>query len=88
MPRYGDARVRLEEIIAKELPETDDLDAKYPVLYPMPIDTELGRKMKTAIHFWDVTTAADGTKSADNHMQFLHFVPDGDGVKVDLCWAK
>ena len=41
-----------------------------------------------AIHFWDVTTAADGTKSADNHMQFLHFVPDGDGVRVDLCWAK
>ncbi len=41
-----------------------------------------------AIHFWDVTTAADGEKSADNHMQFLHFVPDGDGVKVDMCWAK
>ena len=41
-----------------------------------------------AIHFWDVTTAADGAKSADNHMQFLHFVPDGDGVKVDMCWAK
>ena len=41
-----------------------------------------------AIHFWDVTTAEDGAKSADNHMQFLHFVPDGDGVKVDMCWAK
>ena len=146
----------MADMIAKELPETDNLDEKYPVLYPTPIDTELGKKMKAAIlnefeqwnngydawaayadtmyaadvkydlsgeelnlaglkaamkdrvdvtkrvqinnilvsedwaaiHFWDVTTAADGTRSADNHMQFLHFVPDGDGVRVDLCWAK
>ncbi len=146
----------MEQMINKELPATDDLEAKYPVLYPTPIDTELGRKMKAAIlnefeqwnrgydawaayadtmytadvkydlsgeamdlkglkavladnvngtkriqinnilvsedwaaiHFWDVTTKADGSKSADNHMQFLHFVEDGGQVKADMCWAK
>ncbi len=146
----------MEEMIAKELPETSDLNEKYPVLYPTTIDTEIGVKIKeavlnefeqwnrgcsawssyadtmyaadvkydlsgeemdlaglkalrkdqvdqtkrvqinnllvsgdwAAIHFWDVTTAADGTKSADNHMQFLHFVEDGGQVKVDMCWAK
>nr|MCR5746175.1 nuclear transport factor 2 family protein [Lachnospiraceae bacterium] len=41
-----------------------------------------------AIHFWTVTTKEDGTKDADNHMQFLHFVEDGDGVKVDRCFMK
>ncbi len=146
----------MDEMIAKELPKTDDLEKKYPVLYPTPIDTEIGKKIKAAvlnefeawnggydtwaayadkmyaadlkydlsgeemdlaglkaarkdtvdqtkrvqinnilvsedwaaIHFWDVTTGADGSKSADNHMQFLHFVEDGDSVKVDMCWAK
>jgi hypothetical protein len=41
-----------------------------------------------AIHFWDVTTDEAGEKTANNHMQFLHFVEDGDNVKVDMCWAK
>lgn len=42
----------------------------------------------TAIHFWIVTTNADGTQEADNHMQFLHFVEDGENIKIDMCWAK
>ncbi|SFG58111.1 hypothetical protein SAMN04487761_12816 [Lachnospiraceae bacterium C7] len=41
-----------------------------------------------AIHFWTVTTKEDGTKEADNHMQFLHFVDNGDGVQVDNCFMK
>lgn len=36
----------------------------------------------------DVTTDEAGEKTANNHMQFLHFVEDGDNVKVDMCWAK
>lgn len=95
----------MEEMIAKELPETDNLEEKYPVLYPTTIDTEIGEKMKAAIlnefeqwnsgydawaaiHFWDVTTDEAGEKTANNHMQFLHFVEDGDNVKVDMFWAK
>lgn len=146
----------MEEMIAKELPKTDNLEEKYPILYPTTIDTELGKKMKSAIlnefeqwnngydawanyadtmyaenvkydlsgqeldlaglkaaqkdtvdtakrvqinnilisedwaaiHFWDVTTHEDGSKSADNHMQFLHFIENGDELKVDMCWAK
>ncbi len=149
-------KVFMEKMVNMELPDTDDLDEKYPVLYPTPIDTQVGKMIKdivlnefeqwnrgyaawsayadlmydadvkydlrgeemdrnglkeavrgtidstkrvqinnilvsedwAAIHFWDVTTAADGTKSADNHMQFLHFVPNGSGLKVDMCWAK
>ena len=41
-----------------------------------------------AIHFWDVTKDEAGEKTANNHMQFLHFVEDGDNVKVDMCRAK
>jgi len=41
-----------------------------------------------AIHFYSVENDAEGNKDAYNHMQFLHFVEDGDGVKVDMCWAK
>ena len=41
-----------------------------------------------AIHFWTVTTNDDGTKTADNHMQFLHFVQNGDKVQVDRCFMK
>ena len=41
----------------------------------------------TAVHYWDVTTLEDGTEDVANHMQFLRFAEDGDGVKVDLCWA-
>lgn len=146
----------MEELIQTELPDTDNLEEKYPVLYPTPIETELGKKMKAAvlsdfdhwnqgydewaawadtlytddavynlngtdlsldglksaveetigttkrvrinnilvsedwaaIHFWTVTTKEDGTKEADNHMQFLHFVEEGDSVKIDMCWAK
>lgn len=39
----------MEELTSITLPETDDLEVKYPVLYPTTIDTELGRKMKAAI---------------------------------------
>lgn len=146
----------MDEIIALQLPDTTNLEEKYPVVYPTPIETELGVKMKdmilqdfehwnsgyedwaawadefftadveydlldekydleglkdvlsdtvdstkrvrinnilvsedwAAIHFWAVTEKDDGTKDASNHMQFLHFVEDGDRVKVDMCWAK
>ncbi|MCR5453112.1 MAG: nuclear transport factor 2 family protein [Lachnospiraceae bacterium] len=146
----------MEELMNTELKDTDNLEEKYPVVYPTTINTELGEKMKAAIlndfeqwnsgekawdkwtkefftddasinylsedismddykkemknqikntkkvrinnilvsedwaaiHYWTVTTAEDGTKDADNHMQFLHFVEDGDGVKVDLTYSK
>ena len=145
----------MQAIADTKLPDTDNLEEKYPVCYPTPIETALGKKMKaavlrdfenwnrgyeawsswadefytedavytykgqkltlsrlrevmkpiiasnrrvrinnilvsenwTAVHYWDVTTLADGTKDVANHMQFLHFTEDGDGVKVDLCWA-
>ena len=141
----------MKEVCDTVLPETDDLEEKYPVVYPTTIDTEMGQKMKelilqdfdswnggtdaysawvdtfytdemmydfkgekytdkdelkaamkdmvetqqrvrinnilisedwAAIHFWTVTTDAEGKKEADNHMQFLHFVEDGKG-----CWS-
>lgn len=146
----------IQAIIDTALPETDDLEAKYPVVYPTTIDTELGKQMKAAIlkdfdawnsgydawcawadelytddvmydyrgtqydlaglktamqsmieseqrvrinnilisedwaavHFWNVVTAADGSRDAFNHMQFIHFVETEDGLKVDMCWAK
>ncbi|MCR4745143.1 MAG: nuclear transport factor 2 family protein [Lachnospiraceae bacterium] len=146
----------MNELMSTELKDTDDLEEKYPVVYPTTIDTELGEKMKTAIledtdkfnqgydewekwsetfytddaslnylgedismddykavmkdqtadtkkvrinnilvsedwaaiHYWTVTTNDDGTKDADNHMQFLHFVENGDDVQVDICYAK
>lgn len=139
------------------LPETDNLEEKYPVVYPTTIDTEMGQQMKAlilqdfdnwnsgvdayntwvdtfytddmmydfrntkynskddlkaamkdmvetqqrvrinnilisedwaAIHFWSAVTDAEGNKEAENHMQFLHFVEDGDSLKVDMCFAK
>lgn len=39
----------IQAIIDTVLPETDDLEAKYPVVYPTTIDTELGKQMKAAI---------------------------------------
>ena len=36
----------------------------------------------------NATTNEDGTKEADNHMQFLHFVQNGDKVQVDNCFMK
>ncbi len=146
----------MQEIIATELPETDNLEEKYPVVYPTTIDTEMGQKMKAAIlqdidawnngfeawsaeadnfyaedlsydlrgekmdlaglkaategtidsvkkvrinnilvsedwaaiHYYSVETNAEGNADAYNHMQFLHFVEDGDSVKVDLSFAK
>ncbi|MCR4891015.1 MAG: nuclear transport factor 2 family protein [Lachnospiraceae bacterium] len=146
----------MDELIATELKDTDNLEDKYPIVYPTTIDTELGEKMKAAIledfdkfnqgygawdtwtkdfytddvamnylgedislddykaemkkqigntqkvrinnilvsedwaaiHYWTVTEKEDGTKDADNHMQFLHFVENGDGIQVDICYAK
>ncbi len=146
----------MREIENTVLPDTDNLEEKYPIVYPTTIDTELGLKIKAAvlqdfeawnsgedawkewadafytddavytyrdesysadelkdgigprvdnekrvrlnnllvsedwaaIHFYSVHTAEDGKAEAYNHMQFLHFVEDGDGVKVDMCWAK
>lgn len=39
----------IQDLIDKKLPETDDLEARYPVLYPTTIDTEMGEKMKAAV---------------------------------------
>lgn len=39
----------MEELIQTELPDTENLEEKYPVLYPTPIETEIGKKMKEAI---------------------------------------
>ena len=146
----------MDELCNTELADTDDLEEKYPVVYPTTIDTEIGQHIKTAIlndfenwnqgydtwnkwtesfystdaalnykgedisldeykdivkdqidstqrvrinnilvsedwaaiHFWTVTTNEDGTKEADNHMQFLHFVQNGDKVSVDRCFMK
>lgn len=39
----------MDELIRTKLPDTDNLEEKYPVVYPTPIDTELGRQMKAAI---------------------------------------
>ncbi len=146
----------MDELCNTKLADTDDLEEKYPVVYPTTIDTEIGQYIKTAIlndfenwnqgydawntwtdsfyknnvemtykgeevslddykkivkkdidstqrvrinnilvsedwaaiHFWTVTTNDDGTKTADNHMQFLHFVQNGDKVQVDRCFMK
>lgn len=146
----------MDELCNTKLKDTDNLEEKYPVVYPTTIDTELGKQMKAAIlndfenynsgygawdkwtdefyaenaslnykgddvsldeykdivkdeigntsrvrinnilvsedwaaiHFWTVTTNEDGTKEADNHMQFLHFVQNGDKVQVDNCFMK
>ncbi len=146
----------MNELMSVKLKDTDNLEEKYPVVYPTTINTELGKKMKAAIlkdfdafnqnyaawdswtgkfftddakmnylgedismadykaamkgqigntqkvrinnilisedwaaiHYWTVTTKPDGTKDADNHMQFLHFVNNGDGVRADICYAK
>ncbi len=39
----------MQELVETVLPETDDLEAKYPVVYPTTIDTEMGEQMKAAI---------------------------------------
>ena len=146
----------MDELCNTELKDTDDLEEKYPVVYPTTINTEIGEKMKAAIlndfenwnegydawntwtdefytddvavsylgqettlddyksavkemigntqrvrinnilvsedwaaiHFWTVTTEDDGTKDADNHMQFLHFTENENGVQVDRCYMK
>ncbi len=39
----------MDELTSTVLEDTDDLEAKYPVVYPTTIDTEIGEKMKTAI---------------------------------------
>ncbi len=41
-----------------------------------------------AIHFYNSTTMEDGSKDADNHMQFIHFVEGDNGLKIDRIWAK
>ena len=39
-------KAMMDEIIATRLPETDDLDAKYPVLYPTEIKGEKAQRIK------------------------------------------
>ena len=152
----ADQAAFMEKLIHTVLTDTDNLENKYPILYPTSIDTEFGKKMKAAIlndfeqwnsgydtwadwadklytadvcyhqndaeldlnglkaaakeminstqrvqinnilvsadwaavHFWTVDTDTEGNKSANNHMHFLHFIEDGDSVKIDLCWVN
>lgn len=39
----------MKEVADTVLPETDDLEEKYPVVYPTTIDTEIGKQMKEII---------------------------------------
>lgn len=39
----------MQDIINTVLPETDDLEVKYPVIYATPIETEIGVKIKAAL---------------------------------------
>ncbi|MCR4924258.1 MAG: hypothetical protein K5931_09665, partial [Lachnospiraceae bacterium] len=39
----------MDEIANTKLPETDNLEEKYPIVYPTTINTEIGEKMKKAI---------------------------------------
>ena len=39
----------MAELVNTILPETEDLEAKYPVVYPTTIDTALGKEMKSSI---------------------------------------
>ena len=82
------ARDLLEDCSNTVLPETDNLEEKYPVVYPTTIDTGLGEQIKAAVHFWNVVTDSEGKKDAFNHMQFIHFTETEDGLKADMCWAK
>ena len=43
---------------------------------------------KAAIHFCSAETDAEGNVDACDPMQFLRFVEDGDGAKVDMCRAE
>ncbi|NGZ74678.1 nuclear transport factor 2 family protein [Saccharibacillus alkalitolerans] len=39
----------LDAIVHKEIPDTTDLEAKYPVTSPTPIDSDMGKKIKDVI---------------------------------------
>lgn len=78
----------MQKLIDTVLPETDNLEEKYPVVYPTTIDTGLGEQIKAAVHFWNVVTDSEGKKDAFNQMQFIHFTETEDGLKADMCWAK
>ncbi len=84
-----------EDVAMNYLGEDISIDDYKAVMAEKADDTQIVRINNilvsddwAAIHYWTVTTAEDGTKDADNHMQFLHFVEDGDGVQVDMCYAK
>lgn len=152
-------QAELEKIINTSIPDTSNLEEKYPVVYPTSIDTEMAKKIQRAIlndfDNWNQgydawTTWADtyydsnmqyhtsagtmtlekykaavkdaaestdvkriyfdnmlisgdwaaihyritnldlttGEKTAGDVMQFLHFVEDGNGVKVVESWTK
>lgn len=41
----------------------------------------------TAVHYWNVITAEDGTKTATDTMAFYHFAEQEDGsLKIDRCY--
>ena len=42
-------QVFMQTLADTELPDTEDLDEKYPVYYPTPIGSDLGKKMKAAV---------------------------------------
>lgn len=149
----------MESVVTREIPQTEDLEEKYPVMHPTVANSNLAEAIKTAIleefELWNqgydawadgaakfyaadvvyhtdqatmnleeykesvreesgkaVTTRVyfenmlisgdwaavhfrtrvqdktSGKIEADNEMKFLHFVPEGDGVKVIECWVK
>lgn len=149
----------MDDIVGREIPQTEDLEKKYPVANPTVAHSDLEEAIKTAIlkefDLWNqgcdawaegadafyakeavyhtdhavmnleeyiasvreasektsttriyfenmliggdwaavyfrtrIQDKAVGTVEAGSEMKFLHFAPDGDGVKVVECWAK
>lgn len=148
----------LEAVVNTKIPETSNLEEKYPVAHPTSIDTDMAKKIQSAIlndfdnwnqgydawatwadtyydsnvqyhtytdtmtleeykdavkdvaettdvkriYFENMIISGDwaaiyytttnldvttGEKTAGDMMQFLHFVEDENGVKVDKCWT-
>lgn len=48
----------LDEIVNTKIPNTTDLETKYPVTYPTTVDTDMGKKFKAPF----IAILIDGTK--------------------------
>lgn len=80
----------MEEIVNTVLPDTDDLETKYPVIYPTTIDTDMGEQMKSAIlqdfekwnsGYEDWALWADRYFTEDGRFDYQEVVYDRDGLK-------